>query len=96
MRRQETSDFERILSWMMLAGVAIAAAVLIVGLVLFLTGRPAEPILTTGLFVLMGTPALRVAVAIVEARRQRDWVFVGATFAVVVLLGLTLFVALQR
>jgi uncharacterized membrane protein len=70
--------------------------VLIVGLALFLGGRPADVVLTAGLVVLMGTPALRVAVALAEARRQGDWLFVGTTVAVVVLLGLTLFVALQR
>jgi uncharacterized membrane protein len=47
-------------------------------------------ILTSGLFVLMATPMLRVAVAVIESVRMRDWSFVATTLAVVILIGLTL------
>jgi uncharacterized membrane protein len=90
---------ERQFGRLMLAGVTGSAACLLTGLVLFLIG-PAAPAGTTvvslGLFALMATPALRVAVAIIEAVRLRDWLFVTATVAVILLLGLTLVLSLAR
>ena len=83
----------------MLAGVIGSAAFLSAGLLMFLSGREGSRLMATlslGLFVLMATPVLRVAVAIVEAIRMRDWFFVANTLAVMLLLGLTLVHALEH
>lgn len=87
----EFSALERLLGRLMLAGVTSSAACLLLGLVLFLTGREmaATIVMTTGLMTLMATPVLRVLVAVVESVRARDWFFVASTLSVVVLLGLT-------
>ena len=90
------SPLERLLGVLMLAGVACSAGLLLLGLGWFMAGARAEPLRTTGLTILMITPALRVAIAVVEALRLRDWLFVTTTIAVVVLLGLTLVFALDR
>jgi uncharacterized membrane protein len=97
----ETHQFatlERVLSRLMLAGVLTSAACLLAGLAVFLLGGSAgltTLILTVGLFVLMGTPVMRVAVSVLESIRMRDWFFVTTTLAVMVLLGLTMAHALR-
>jgi hypothetical protein len=81
--------FERALRWLMLAGVATAAALLFAGLMYALIqGASANNnrLLVVGLIVLMATPLLRVALSCVEASRQRDWLLVWATLAVLVIL----------
>jgi uncharacterized membrane protein len=83
---------ETLLARLMLAGVVSSAACLSVGLGLWIAGDAAltaDFILTVGLFVLMGTPVLRVTVAVIEAYRMRDWFFLATTLAVMLLLGLT-------
>lgn len=83
----------------MIAGVAASAACMIVGVAMFLGGADATTatsIVTFGLLVLMATPGLRVAVAVVEAVRSRDWFFVLITGAVVLLLGATAVLALRQ
>ena len=93
---KQDSRFEKldaVMGRLMLAGVLTSAACLSIGLVLFLLGREGPSlgaILTSGLFVLMATPMLRVAVAVIESVRMRDWSFVATTLAVVILIGLTL------
>lgn len=88
---------EALLGRLMLAGVVTSAACLCVGVVLFLVSggdRLTASILTLGLIVLMATPVLRVAVAVIESIRMHDWFFVGTALAVTVLLSLTLTLAL--
>jgi uncharacterized membrane protein len=83
---------ELMLGRLMLTGVICSAGSLIVGLVMFLAGageRPTAVILSFGLYVLMATPVLRVAVSVIESVRTGDWFFVSTTVAVMVLLGLT-------
>ena len=92
------ATLERVLSRLMLAGVLTSAVCLLAGLAVFLlggSGRLATLILTAGLFVLMGTPVMRVAVSVLESIRMRDWFFVTTTLAVMVLLALTMAHALR-
>jgi uncharacterized membrane protein len=48
-----------------------------------------------GLIALMATPMLRVAVSFVESIRTRDWFFVAATLAVVMLLASTVILSFR-
>ena len=86
-----TSDrqIERVLGRVLRIGITLSTASLGVGLLLSVTGtRPgiASDLLGTGLVLLLGTPAARVAVSIVEYASARDWLF--ATLAGIVLLEL--------
>jgi uncharacterized membrane protein len=90
---------EALLGRLMLAGVITSAISLCSGLAMFLagnTGRTTAYSLTLGLFVLMATPVLRVAVAVIESIRMHDWVFVASTVTVMLLLGVTLTLAIGR
>lgn len=88
---------ERLLAQLMLRGVQVSAACLVVGIALWLAGS--EPygsrLLTAGLFALMATPMLRIAVSVVEAVRLRDWFFIMTTAAVAVLLATSVAYALM-
>jgi uncharacterized membrane protein len=82
---------ETLLGRLMFAGVIGSSGLLLAGVAMFLVGaRATSTVLAAGLFVLMATPVLRVAVSVVESLRTRDWFFVLTTLAVLVLLGLTL------
>jgi uncharacterized membrane protein len=68
------------------AGVAISAAALAIGLGLFLVAPDAPAtsrFLNAGLLVLMATPMLRVLLSVVEYVRMGDWFFAATTLAVV-------------
>jgi uncharacterized membrane protein len=93
------SRLEEHLGRLLLGGVISAAALLAVGLVLWLSGawpRGADSILTAGLFVLMATPIMRVIVSLAEYARMRDWFFVATTLTVLLVLLVTVTVALMR
>jgi len=92
-------DIDRLFARLMLAGVGSSAACMVIGLVMFLAADDLShgtAVVTFGLMLLMLTPALRVAGAVVEAIRARDWFFVTTTGVVILLLGLTLTLALHR
>lgn len=93
----EVYALERLLAHLMLRGVQLSAVSLIVGIALWLTGT--EPygsrLLTAGLFALMATPMLRIAVSVVEAVRLRDWFFIMTTGAVAALLTISVVYALM-
>ena len=79
-------------------GVAISAAILAVGLALFLATPDAPAtrhLLNAGLLVLMATPMLRVLLSIVEYVRMGDWFFAGITIAVVAELSVAVLSALR-
>jgi uncharacterized membrane protein len=80
------------------AGVLAAAACLAVGLVLWFVGLAgaADTVLTAGLFVLMATPVTPVLVSLATYLRNREWVFVWATLAVLLMLAVTLWLALSE
>lgn len=74
------------------AGVATSAACLATGLALWLAGaapEAADRLLLGGLVLLMVTPTLRVAVAVVEALRARDWLLASSSAAVLLVLAAT-------
>jgi uncharacterized membrane protein len=79
-------DLETRLRPLSVAAVLVFSASLALGLVLYLL-FPAEPLallaLNTGLVILIASPAIRIAVALTERIRRRDWPFVWITLAVV-------------
>ena len=90
---------EALLGRLMLAGVITSAVSLGIGVVLFLSGHAGQAtayMLMLGLLVLMATPMLRVAVAVIESIRMQDWFFIATTLAVLLLLSLTLILAVTR
>jgi uncharacterized membrane protein len=79
-------------------GVATSAAILAIGLALFLATPDAPAtghLLNAGLLVLMATPMLRVLLSIVEYVRMGDWFFAGITIAVVAELSVAVLSALR-
>ncbi len=71
------------------AGVLISSTCLAAGLLLTLAGvggRSPDVLLTTGILVLICTPAARVLISTVQYVAQRDWQF--ATLTAIVLLEL--------
>ena len=95
---RRTGELEKILGRVLLIGSTASTVVLAAGLVLTL-GWPAlaagEWLLRAGLIVLMATPALRVAVSVVEYASHRDWLFAGLTATVLLVLAGSLLVALR-
>jgi len=93
-----TGELERILGRVLLIGSTTSTVVLAAGLALAM-GWPAlaagEWLLRAGLIVLMATPALRVAVSVLEYSSQRDWLFAGLTATVLLVLAGSLLVALR-
>jgi uncharacterized membrane protein len=80
------------------AGVTLSAALLAIGLALFLFAPDAPATshaLNAGLLVLMATPMLRVLLSVVEYARMGDWVFVATTVAVIGELSITVVSALR-
>lgn len=81
------------------AGVVFSAACLAAGLGIWLGGFTpwlADALLATGLVALMATPTLRVAVAVVDALRARDWAFFSSALAVLLVLVATVISALAE
>lgn len=96
-RSADAKPLQNFAARVMLAGVASSAACMAAGLAMFLgpvEASTANAVVTAGLIVLMATPAVRVAVAVLEAVRTRDWLFVALTASVVAVLALTLTLAL--
>ena len=84
---------------LLMGGVLLSAAMLFVGLVLWVAGiAPAfsNRVLAVGLMILMATPILRVVVSLVEYARMRDWFFVATTLFVFGVLLVTLTIALRN
>jgi uncharacterized membrane protein len=70
-------------------GVAASSVCLAAGLLLTLAGRDgrvAQVVLTSGLVILLATPAARVVVSVVEYAKERDWLFVALTLTVLLAL----------
>lgn len=96
---QAIGRLEEHLGRLLMIGVLSAAALLFVGLVMWITGvghGPANIILNAGLFVLMATPILRVIVSLAEYARMRDWFFVTTTLVVLAVLLVTVLVAFTK
>ncbi len=93
----ESSNLERILGRVLLAGVIASTIILAAGLLLWMTARGAaagEHLLRAGLMVLMVTPVVRVLVSFAQYLHDRDWVFAGLTGTVLLVLAGSLVAAL--
>ena len=84
---------------LLVTGVTVSAILLLAGLVWYLiapASSGALALLTIGLFVLMGTPMLRVAVSFAEYIRMKDWFFMLMTILVMGVLVTSIVLALRR
>ena len=87
------------LGHLLITGVIVSAALLAVGLGLWLSGAHLSQalwLLNAGLIVLMATPILRVLVSFSEYIVMREWFFAGVTVFVLLELTVTVLVALSR
>ena len=87
------------LGHLLVTGVIVSAALLTVGLGLWLSGEQASQalwLLNAGLIVLMATPILRVLVSFSEYIVMRQWFFAGVTLLVLLELTVTVLVALSK
>jgi uncharacterized membrane protein len=77
--------FEAIVGRALTIGITASSLCLAAGLVLSAAGleRIAGLLLSTGLLMLMATPAARIAIAAVVYTRQREWLFAGLTLVVI-------------
>ena len=98
----DSASLERLeahLGRLLAAGVIASAALLAIGLGLWLS-NPQSPaalwLLNAGLLVLMATPIMRVVVSFAEYVSTRQWFFAGVTIVVLVELSVTVLVALSR
>lgn len=71
-------------------GVAVAAAVTAVGLVLLLSGRGGGAVIELGVLILVATPVARVAFTVIWFARERDRLYAGMALFVLVVLVLGL------
>ena len=92
-------DLEARFGWIGMATVLAFGALLLTGLVLHLLdpgGAASRWMLEAGLAVLMLAPALRLAHAVAERTRRRDWSFVVMALIVVVELALVMWRAATK
>jgi hypothetical protein len=98
-RTDSLAALETRLGRLFVAGLALSASALAIGLVVYLL-LPNSPaallLLTSGLVILMATPLLRVLVSIIEYVRLGDWFFVTTTVVVLVELSVTMIYAFTR
>lgn len=89
---------ERLIGRVLIAGTITATGLLALGLACWLAkpgGGIAAVFLDAGLVVLMATPVGRVVASVVEYARERDWLFVAITLAVLLVLAGTLVTAVR-
>jgi hypothetical protein len=92
-------ELEARYSWVGLAGLALSALCLGIGLVLYLIQHQAPlagVLLHAGLLILMATPALRVVITTADRLRRRDMTFVMVTVTVLLELVLAGWLATRR
>ncbi len=84
----EVSRLERLLGHVLRAGAVGSAVLLACGLVLALVhpSRAGTILMRAGLIVLLVTPMARVVVSVFEYAAARDWLFLGLTASVLVIL----------
>jgi uncharacterized membrane protein len=90
--------FEAALGRLLGIGVVASSVCLAAGLVLALARPASGPqalLLTTGLLLLMATPAARVILSAVTYLRRRDWAFAILTLVVLLELVASVFVAFR-
>jgi uncharacterized membrane protein len=85
-----TAHLEAIIGEVLRFGTIASSSLFAIGLVMMLTGYRvalAGGLLEVALIVLLATPAARVVVSVVEYIRERDWMFVALTLAVLLALA---------
>jgi len=85
--------------WVSVTSVALFAIALVAGMVLHIVS-PGSPVsvgvLRAGLVALMAAPGVRIAIAVAERVRRRDWSFVLMTMVVVIELAIVLWRASSK
>lgn len=100
--KPDSPSLERLeahLGRLLVSGVIVSAALLALGLGLWLADPQsvtAFRLLNAGLLVLMATPMMRVVVSFAEYVNMRQWFFAGVTVLVLLELSVTVIVALSR
>lgn len=92
-------DLESRFGWLSVAAVVAFGVLLAIGLLLHVThpeGSASRRLLEAGLVTLMLGPALRLALALAERLRRRDWPFVVMTLIVVIELTLVMWRAATK
>jgi uncharacterized membrane protein len=93
---EQLYTFEETLGRLLVTGVILSAALLALGLIVWLTGAGAGHwLMMAGLVLLMATPIARVALSVVEYVRLGDWVFSITTLIVLMVLLTSVLVALR-
>lgn len=88
---------ELLLGRVLVTGVALSAILLAGGIASHLAASGTSAVLLrAGLFTLMATPILRVAVSVVEYARLRDWFFAFTALSVLGVLLTSVAIALAR
>lgn len=96
-RDDQLLKLEILLGRVLVTGVVASSILLAAGIVSYVAGwDAASPLLKAGLFTLMATPILRVAVSVFEYARVRDWFFTLTALAVLGVLLTSVLIALTR
>ena len=85
-----TAALERTIGRVLRAGTVTSSVCLALGLATAIAGSDSlatRVLPSAGVLILMATPVARVVVSIIDYIRQRDWVFVALTAAVLLTLG---------
>jgi len=85
-----TAHLEVIIGEVLRFGTIASSSLFAIGLVMMLIGYRvalAGGLLEVALIILLATPAARVVVSVVEYIRERDWMFVALTLAVLLALA---------
>jgi uncharacterized membrane protein len=93
------ADLERRLGRLFVVSLTVSAMALAVGLAWYLVEPEAstsDRLLQAGLFALMATPILRVAVSTIAYVRMRDWFFALTTLAVLAELSISIMYASRQ
>jgi uncharacterized membrane protein len=93
------NDLEKTLGRLLRIGVTLSTLALGAGLAASFLGADAAvtaTLLRTGIIVLIGTPVARVAVSSMAYARNRDWIFVVLTLAVLGELVASILAAVRR
>jgi hypothetical protein len=88
-----TEDIEVRLRWVSITTVALFAAALTGGMILYLflpESAVSARLIEAGLVLLMAAPAVRILIAVAERLRRHDWTFVAMTLIVAIELAIVL------
>ena len=95
-REEGHRRLEKVIGAVLRFGTIASSTLFAAGVLMALAGVGggiAPMLLTGGLLLLLATPVARVTVSLVEFARERDWVFVVLTLAVLLALGMSVLAA---